>query len=68
MKASELRTKSITELNDQLKELVTEQFKLKMQHGNGALGQTNKLKQVRRDIARTRTVLTELQNNIGGAA
>ena len=59
MKAQDLRTKSVEELNNELVNLLGEQFKLRMQTATGQLQQTHQLKQVRRDIARVKTVLTE---------
>ncbi len=59
MKASELRQKSVEELNNQLLELLREQFKLRMQKSTGQLSQTHQIQQVRRDIARVKTLLTE---------
>lgn len=59
MKAQDLRTKSVEELNDELVNLLGEQFKLRMQAATGQLQQTHQAKQVRRDIARVKTILTE---------
>ena len=59
MKASELREKSVEDLNQQLLTLREEQFKLRMQKATGQLGQTNLLRANRRDIARVKTLLTE---------
>lgn len=59
MKAQDLRTKSVEELNDELVNLLGEQFKLRMQTAAGQLQQTHQAKQVRRDIARVKTILTE---------
>ena len=59
MKAQDLRTKSVEELNDELVNLLGEQFKLRMQTAPGQLQQTHQAKQVRRDIARVKTILTE---------
>jgi len=61
MKASELREKSVEELNEELMALLKEQFNLRMQNGTGQLGQTHLLKKVRRDVARVRTMLNEKQ-------
>jgi large subunit ribosomal protein L29 len=61
MKASEIREKSVDELNAQLLELLHDQFKLRMQKATGELQQSHQMKQVRRDIARVKTVLTEKQ-------
>ncbi|ARS52085.1 LSU ribosomal protein L29P [Kushneria avicenniae] len=59
MKAQELRDKSTEALNEQLFELLREQFNLRMQKATGQLSQNHLLKQVRRDIARVKTVLNE---------
>ncbi len=59
MKASELREKSVEELNKQLIDLLSEQFKLRIQKSTGQLGQSHLLKETRRDIARVKTLLTE---------
>ena len=63
MKASELREKSVEELEKQLLELREEQFKTRMRKATGQLGQTHLLKQTQRDIARVKTVLTEKAGN-----
>jgi len=59
MKASELREKSIDELKAELLELRKEQFNLRMQRATGQSTQTHLLKNVRRDIARVKTVLNQ---------
>ena len=59
MKAQELRDKSTEALNEQLFELLREQFNLRMQKATGQLSQNHLLKQVRRDIARVKTVINE---------
>jgi len=59
MKASELKEKSVAELKSQLEELLSEQFKLRMQKATGQLGQTHLIGQTRRDIARVKTVLAQ---------
>ncbi len=63
MKASELREKSVEELNGELLTQLKEQFKLRMQAATGQLGQTHLLKQTRRDIARLKTVLKQKAGN-----
>lgn len=63
MKASELRDKSVEELQSQQLELLEEQFKQRMQLASGQLSQTHKLGKVRRDIARVKTILREKQGN-----
>ncbi|TKI03267.1 50S ribosomal protein L29 [Martelella alba] len=59
MKAQELREKSVEELNAELLNLLREQFNLRMQASSGQLQQTHLLLQVRRNVARVKTVLTE---------
>lgn len=59
MKASELRAKSVDELKAELLGLLKAQFVLRMQHATQQLAKNSELKKVRRDIARTRTVLKE---------
>ncbi|NVJ51673.1 MAG: 50S ribosomal protein L29 [Gammaproteobacteria bacterium] len=59
MKATDLREKSVDELNAELVALSKEQFNLRMQHATGQLDQTHQLKQVRRNIARVKTVLNQ---------
>jgi large subunit ribosomal protein L29 len=61
MKASELRNKNAAELKDMLIELRKEQFSLRMQQGNGSLEGAHQLKQVRRNIARVKTVMNQMQ-------
>ena len=59
MKASELRNKSVDELNNELLELRRAQFSLRMQLATQQLNQVDQIGKVRRDIARVRGVLTE---------
>ncbi len=59
MKANELREKSVDELNAELNSQLEAQFKLRMQLSTGQLQQTHKVKEVRRDIARIKTLLNE---------
>ncbi|GAB0153285.1 MULTISPECIES: 50S ribosomal protein L29 [Marinobacterium] len=61
MKATELRDKSVEELQQALLGLLKDQFNLRMQKATGQLAQTHLLGQVRRDIARVKTVLNEMQ-------
>lgn len=60
MNATELRKKTKDELNSNLVELAREQFNLRMQKGTGQLAKSSQIKQVRRDIARINTVLSEM--------
>ena len=59
MKVSELRTKSVDELNKELLDLLKAQFGLRMQLATQQLSNTSQLSKVRRDIARVRTLLRE---------
>jgi len=59
MKASELRTKDEAALSKELEELLRAQFSLRMQKATQQLTNSSQLKRVRRDIARTRTILRE---------
>ena len=59
MKASELREKDTTALNQELTSLLKAQFSLRMQHATQQLTNMSQLGKVRRDIARVLTVLRE---------
>ncbi len=61
MKAADLRTKTPDELRDSLMDLHKEQFNLRFQKASGQLENTARARQVRRDIARIKTVLQTLQ-------
>ena len=60
MKASELKKKSVTELQDELQGLLREQFNLRMQKGSGQLSSPARFKAVRKDIARVKTVMNQM--------
>jgi large subunit ribosomal protein L29 len=59
MNASELKTKSAAELQEELIALTKAQFGLRMQVATQQLTKTSELRKVRRDIARVKTVMTE---------
>jgi large subunit ribosomal protein L29 len=60
MNAQELRDKSEQELRDELLALRREQFNLRMQRGvNPEAVRSNKITEVRRDIARVKTIMNE---------
>ena len=61
MYAKDLRSKSKQELETQLVELRREQFNMRMQRAMGQFSQTHQVKRVRRDIARIKSILGELQ-------
>ncbi|MGN6149273.1 MAG: 50S ribosomal protein L29 [Rhizomicrobium sp.] len=53
------------ELGDELAKLKKEQFNLRFQRANGQLEKTNRIRQVRRSIARIETKLTEQRRKAG---
>ena len=59
MKVSEMKEKNVEELNEELLNLKREHFTLRMQKGSGQLESSHRLKEVRRDVARVKTILTE---------
>ena len=59
MNAAEMRKKNDSELHDELVELRREQFNLRMQRAIGQLGNPARFKEIRREIARIKTVLNE---------
>lgn len=67
MNASELRDKSAEELQAELLELRKEQFNLRMQKATGQAEQSHTLKDVRRNIARVKTVLNQKAASEGAA-
>ncbi|ANG96038.1 MULTISPECIES: 50S ribosomal protein L29 [Brucella] len=56
MKAADVRAKSLDQMNDELGALKKEQFNLRFQKATGQLEKTARVKQVRRDIARIKTI------------
>ncbi|NKB32968.1 MAG: 50S ribosomal protein L29 [Pseudomonadales bacterium] len=65
MKAEELRDKSVEELQEQLQQLYKDQFNYRMQNSTGQLGQIHLVKEVRKDISRVKTIITEKVNENG---
>jgi len=59
MKAKDLREKNVEVLKTELLGLLREQFNLRMQAATNQLKQTHTLKNIRRDIARIKTILNE---------
>ncbi len=59
MKATDLRQKSVAELNVELTALLKAQFGLRMQHASGQLAKNSEINRVRKDVARVRTILAE---------
>ena len=62
MKVQEIREKSNDELKAEILRLQREHFSLRIQRASCQLGQTHLLKEVRRDIARVKTVMKETAN------
>ncbi len=60
MKASEIRELNSEEILEKLDELTEEQFNLRFQHATDQLENTMRLKYVKKDIARMKTILREL--------
>ncbi len=59
MKASEIRNKSVEELNQELLALRKEQFNLRMQKKMSQSPKTHLMRKAKKDIARIKTVLRE---------
>lgn len=59
MKAADIRAKSVDELQDELLNLKKEQFNLRFQRATGQLEKTARIREVRRDIARIKTIAAE---------
>ena len=59
MKAADVRSMSVDQLNDELAKLKKEQFNLRFQQATGQLENTIRQRQVRRDIARIQTIARE---------
>ncbi|SBW12890.1 50S ribosomal subunit protein L29 [uncultured Alphaproteobacteria bacterium] len=66
-KAEELRGKSRDQLQDELVALKKEQFNMRFQRASGQLENTARVRQVRRDIARIKTVLGAKANEAKNA-
>ncbi|PYE86784.1 50S ribosomal protein L29 [Phyllobacterium leguminum] len=56
MKAAEVRGKTPDQMNDELAKLKKEQFNLRFQKATGQLEKTARVKEIRRDIARIKTI------------
>ena len=65
MKAKELRDLSAEELKEKVQELGRELFNLRFQKATGQLGNTAMLGKTKKDLARVKTVLCELEISSG---
>ena len=61
MKVSKLREKSIEELRNEEHDLYSQLFKLRLQKATGQLNNTSRITQVRKTLARVKTLVTEKQ-------
>ena len=59
MNTNEIREKSVADLKKELQALLKEQFNLRMQRGMGEMARVHLFKQVRRSIARIKTIINE---------
>ena len=65
MKVEEIRELSVDVLRDREKELDDQLFRLRIQKSMGQLEAPAKVRDVRRDLARVKTILREKQPNVG---
>jgi large subunit ribosomal protein L29 len=56
MKAADIKTMSVDQIDDEVLKLKKEQFNLRFQRATGQLENTSRVREVRRDIARLKTV------------
>jgi large subunit ribosomal protein L29 len=68
MKAEEFRHMSVDQLEDQLGKLKKEQFNLRFQRASGQLENTSRVREVRRDIARIKTVQAQKRSGAANKA
>jgi len=66
--ADDFRLKTPDQLGDELVKLKKESFNLRFQRANGQLEKTNRVREVRRTIARIETILTEQRRKAAAAA
>ena len=62
MKAEDFRVMTADQLDEQLAKLKKEQFNLRFQRASGQLENTSRVREVRRDIARIKTVQVQKRN------
>ena len=59
MKAADVRALTADQLGDELLKLKKEQFNLRFQKATGQLEKSSRVREVRRDIARIKTIMAE---------
>ncbi len=64
MKTADIRKKSVSELSAEMLALLKEQFNLRIQRGMGQAPKSHLFKQVKKNIARIKTILTEKGSNV----
>ena len=65
MKTDDARAMTVDQLDDEVLKLKKEQFNLRFQRASGQLENTSRVREVRRDIARIKTVQVEKRNGAG---
>jgi large subunit ribosomal protein L29 len=68
MQATEIRELNDQELEARIAELQEERFRLRLRAATQPLEQPHRLRDLRKDIARIKTVLTERQKGLKGSA
>ena len=63
-KIKDLRAKSVDELNEQLLTLKKESFNLRFQQASGEWTNTNRRRQIRRETAQIKTILSEREKTV----
>ena len=64
MKAKEIRTLSVEDLNNKLNDLKKDLFMLRMQHATNQLDNPLQIAAVKKDIARIKTIIREKETNV----
>ena len=67
MKSQDLRVMTLDQLSDELLKLKKERFNLRFQRATGQLENTARVRQVRREIARIKTILGERRRGAAAA-
>ena len=67
MKPGDLRAMTVDQLDDEALKLKKERFNLRFQRATGQLENTSRVRQVRRDIARIKTIAAQKRASVPGA-
>ena len=68
MKSADVRAMTLDQLDDEVVKLKKEQFNLRFQRATGQLENTSRVRAIRRDIARMKTIAAQKRAAVGGAA